>query len=542
MGAAWREAIPEVKLAHYALKLGPVKGLCADMEPGADAAAIAVKELISGHTFLRAGIDPVSWIGLQIAELQLPLHPCVPELISDFIMCCCISVSPFTFSPVELDEVYRLSESDSLVCRLVVAYLVLSHNSQVKQLGSKCLTTVYPPEVIERLNLKPLLRDVEGLEFGVLLPERLMVICMSEYPEVMAEPMWYVVREEPLVASWLLTEDDQSQGEWKVSPLHARLIQLSRKSDKELSHHLEEVCGGEILTQLVKDECSEAEARVVFAAVWRKLFSSSPISCSVATMEVMKNERVVKSISSAKMIKDPLMVLRVKESVFKCVYLFGILLEILEAYSSSSRKRLFFAISAALPGPDKEGMEQLAVVQDCAIAQLVIEVLAHANNAEIEALCCRFLHQMFIQHPNVLQPLHNQGFPRKCIGLMVDQVPSCHIWINSLFPNLLLVKQEAKRAFTIELASHLCAKYPTPQALDIARSLLHHLLEEAKTTPLQTLSFVKVTSASLKRIIEAFPVLLDEFVELCECFPKDQTFWNDVVPTFDIQPVISKIK
>ena len=94
-----------------------------------------------------------------------------------------------------------MSVSSSLAVRVVCAYLVLSHNAMVRKLP-ECLVPIYSANVIQQFELKRLLRDADGKGLDALV-EQLTVVCMSECPEIMmADQMWFVLREEPLRAHW----------------------------------------------------------------------------------------------------------------------------------------------------------------------------------------------------------------------------------------------------------------------------------------------------------------------------------------------------
>ena len=512
MAAAWREMLPEPKLVRRVLELEPVQGLRRGCNE--DAAVLAVMELMVGHSFIRARVDPASWVSQQIGLLARPLHACVLDFVASFVAGSCNISSSFHYAPIPAERMIELTAtSEALQVRLVASYLALSHNSMVRRMGSHCVTAVYSSETIEQFGLKRLLRDAQGQGMDILV-EKLSVVCMSECPEIMvADQMWFVLREEPLVATWKRAESGLASGE-------------------EVS--VDELCGI-ILPRVLSQGASDEAAHVFFGAQWRRAYRLSPTAVALATMRVLRDQHVTgKSLSSSNMISDPLMLLRVKEAVFQCPEVFGILLELINVYSTASRKRFWTAMAPLdEDSPDRHGLGRLAIMQDCAIAQLVIE-LCSKYDRPIQLLCCSFLHQLFISHPATLELLHHQGYAPDALEVLVDNVPSLHVCLD-LLPVLLCKDDMELRLFATKLASHLFVRYATPQALEIARDMLVHLMEQARMAPVETRQFLGLIQESLGRILSVFPVLLDEFVETCEYLgTSGRDAFIQVAPIFDL--------
>lgn len=112
--------------------------------------------------------------------------------------------------------------------------------------------------------------------------------------------------------------------------------------------------------------------------------------------------------------------------------LYGALLEILNGFASASRQQLNASLQHHEEGsPAREGITKLVLAQDCALAQLVIEVCA-SGNAEIRSISCGFLHQLWIAQPSTLHLLHHQGYPADAVPVLVEHVPSMHVCIDFL--------------------------------------------------------------------------------------------------------------
>ncbi len=72
----------------------------------------------------------------------------------------------------------------------------------------------------------------------------------------------------------------------------------------------------------------------------------------------------------------------------------------------------------------------------------------------------------------------------------------------------------------------------------MATDLLQSLLEATRTAPVQTASFLSAVTSSLRRVLKAFPVLLDQFVEICEELRSvgGEALFNLCVDVFDLPP------
>jgi hypothetical protein len=538
MGAAWRDALPETLLASFAASMGPVPSLFAGMRVNEDGPALAMKEFMASHLLMRARVDQAvaaNWMAKQIACLDLPLHSCVIELVAEFVNCCCYSGSS-PLLPLSVDQVKAL-QTGSLVQRLVGAHLVLSHNSVVNHLGDKCRVLPYAIDVVEGFAVKRLLGQAAmDPRFGAL-PEKIMLLCLSDHPEMMADQKGFLLREKPLIAGWMLSQEGQKF--WSVSAVHQELLMLSRRSDEQLC---DEACQrtlyGILLPALLHSENRDESAELAFASIWHRVHNLMPVPVSVSTIEVLSRRgRESAPVTSAAMIKDPLLIISVLNPTvyLKFPAFLGLVLEILSVYASTSRKRILSA-AAVFPeaSPNRETLARLAIVQDTAISQLLIEIISVCES-DSQVLVCAFLHQLWLEHPRVLALLHYQRYPSAVVPVLVEHVPSVHVVVD-LLP--VFLESAERRDWAVLVASFLLPKYATPKSLALARMIFQTLLKSAQTAPRQTLAFVKGNVTALRRLIHVFPVLLDEFVELCESVrgksKDDQMVWDSIVTAFDI--------
>lgn len=270
----------------------------------------------------------------------------------------------------------------------------------------------------------------------------------------------------------------------------------------------------QILPQLLNDPVDTLDAQVVFASIWRRLYRLHPVQVSLAFLWCVRPPHHSEPPNTSEaLIRDPLLVMRVHSGIFECAPLYGAVLEMLNGFASASRKLLEARVLASQNEAEKERLGRLFQAQDCAICQLVIEVCAKGSDA-IQELSCGFLHQVWIQNPGVLHLLHHQGYPVEAVPILVESVPSMHVCIDFL-PLLLNSEAPARKVWAIFLASYVLCKYPTPRSLEVATLLMQNLLDAARSTPLQSMGILRVCAPSIRRVLQGFPVLLDQFVEIC---------------------------
>ncbi len=474
MGAAWRDALSDSVMAAHAAMLPTVASLCrSSAEPGP---ALAMKECLASQLLLRTRVDcAAGWLARQIANLALPLHPVVLELVAEFVSCCVVLGSS-PLSPLSVEQMTALQRQGSVVSKLVAVFLALSHNAAIKHLGDKTRATPYSLDLIEGFKIKRLLSLASSSDFGAL-PEKVLLLCVTDHPEMIADQKGFQLREGPLVASWM--ED-------RLSDEHREIVALSRLSDDRLcdDEGVQQVLFVQLLPSL-----SDRNAILAFSKIWYRMHNLMPVAISVATVKALARPHgSTNVISSAALIKDPLLILSVIEpNVF---FKFApILLEVLSVYASASRKAIMSAES------DKELRVRLATVQDAAIAQLMIELLVSANAVlDVQIVICAFLHQLLLENPSVLSLIHHQRYPVAGVSILVEHIPSLHVVLDML-PELL----ESQRDWSLLLASYLLPKYATPKSLSLARLIFQSLLKASQTAPRETLKFVKVTKKTSEK-------------------------------------------
>lgn len=321
LGSAMREALPEDVLVAQALQTTPVAQLNADMEgSGADAAALAMHELMRAHVFVRHGKRNVrEWLVAQLGAVSTPLHPCLADFVSTFVTDCTSPPPSAALEPVEAEAVLQLARSPNAAVRLVGALLVLQHNAASRVASTnKAGAQPYARPVVEAFSLRRLLALAQpelplGRGAGASVAAAVTALCIAHHPELLMEELWLVSREQPLVAAWLL--DDPAASGWAIAPLRARLEALARRPDLDLLADAPAIIG-DTLPQLVADPENTAGEQVVFAAIWRRIHRLDPMAASLAFVSALRLHQN-DPLSSAVLLDDALRVLRVQPAVLK---------------------------------------------------------------------------------------------------------------------------------------------------------------------------------------------------------------------------------
>ena len=118
---------------------------------------------------------------------------------------------------------------------------------------------------------------------------------------------------------------------------------------------------------------------------------------------------------------------------------------------------------------------------------MLIELLINGDNREVDNeqrqvqchICC-FIHELFIDEPQLCKLIHFQGYPIEVKPALVAGVPSMHICF-SFIPELLSITSNERRLFGINLSAQLARTYSIPKTLDLCRLALRCGLALAMT-------------------------------------------------------------
>jgi integrator complex subunit 2 len=132
----------------------------------------------------------------------------------------------------------------------------------------------------------------------------------------------------------------------------------------------------------------------------------------------------------------------------------------------------------------------------------------------MQCIVCSFIHQMFIDNANLAEVVHFQGYPTQLVPILVGGVPSMHICLEFL-PKLLSHYDLDKQIFAINLAAHLCEKYPIVRTYNVAKLAIN-----VSATILQSITiderkkFFKKISSAIVIFYTKLPPLTQECMSL----------------------------
>ena len=121
----------------------------------------------------------------------------------------------------------------------------------------------------------------------------------------------------------------------------------------------------------------------------------------------------------------------------------------------------------------------ILVTQKAAAVQILIELLVGAEERkdhyfeqrQVQCHICCFIHELFIEEPQLCKLIHFQGYPIEAQKALVMGVPSMHICL-SFIPEMLRITSNERRLFVINLLAHLAKQYSLPKTLDLCRLTL----------------------------------------------------------------------
>lgn len=237
---------------------------------------------------------------------------------------------------------------------------------------------------------------------------------------------------------------------------------------------------------------------------------------------------------------DPLIVLRCDNRVFRCVDTLNIVLHILSAFLSASRRCLQDQIDEQ-PSRQKDtrNLEELRatliLAQTSAAIQILLEscmpteeeqkilnkqesgcelssderLMIDRFDASVNCIC-EHLHQVFIADTNLAKLVHFQTYSSQLLSTTSDKIPSMHICLDFI-PELLSQPDLSKQVFVIELTSHLCEKYAITKSLNVAKLCFNvaYTLLQLLPSERRALFFIPVLPALL-RICKVFPILRED--------------------------------
>jgi integrator complex subunit 2 len=289
------------------------------------------------------------------------------------------------------------------------------------------------------------------------------------------------------------------------------LRELQRLDVAALEQRRADALLGALLSALLGDEGGGEEEPprallVGFRALWLRWFAAAPWALALATANRLRASKA--PLSHRELVNDPLLLMQCRRRVLALPSLLAVLLHIVELYMGASRRELT-ARADAIAHADERKREQVATLlhaQSSALVQLLLDAsLGDARGAEQRALICAFVHRQFIETPLLIKIVHFQTYDAALIPMLVDGVDSMHVCLDFL-PELLAQPRRRKRAFAVQLAARLVARYPVAKSLQLAVAVVEHMRTVPCSTP-DGARFLLATLPSMATLCGAFPPL-----------------------------------
>ncbi|KAJ2689365.1 Integrator complex subunit 2, partial [Coemansia spiralis] len=285
---------------------------------------------------------------------------------------------------------------------------------------------------------------------------------------------------------------------------------------------------GQFAGQLCRAAAARPDHRGLVASVrqtWIMLHALNPHAVSAATANAWRSEaeQAKPKLVLQDIWLDPLVILRCDTRVFQSADLVDILLTMLTeslALSRTTMRRAFTLRqkdSGALKRPHLNAIIQL---QESAVVQLLIEVAAFAQSADVRWLIFEFIHGQFLEQRAIQKLVHFQAYDVAAIDGMIKHVPSMHA-CSEFIPELLMQAAPSLQQFAIRLAAAVISEYPIATNEGMAREvLLPHvqttLAQIAGTTTPEEAAVGDAMLEAVAAVGAAFPLIRPACAHLAE--------------------------
>lgn len=172
-------------------------------------------------------------------------------------------------------------------------------------------------------------------------------------------------------------------------------------------------------------------------------------------------------------------------------------------------------------------------LEDSALVLLLIDLMLFVDDlpdtdgmelgvkSELRSGICTFLQRLFVNDGELMNIVHHQGYPSRALPWLVESVPAMHFCLELAPPMLAHSFQRFASsdalpphvAFSVQMASWVVKRYPTPRSLEIA-TYIFDLYRSVGKSLHPTLW--RSTLPDLSRMVLAFPALATGLVELIQ--------------------------
>ena len=534
------EIFTENVVAAHAAQVPVTKGLNSKMSGFLPVHCI--QQLLKSRAFSKHQVPIKTWVYQQILASGTPVHPLMKDLIESFVNTVLIPATNRIqetnepFSEAEIDRVFKADNYNNAAKILTLYYVTLYEHVRLINmraiLGNQRKALKYSHELMARLPIKFLLRMAERDEkkYGVIYPQ-LLKICTTRYPHLCLVQDWLDEDEESAGKTIPSNSDDNEEDILCPSKL-SLLAQKSEGDHEEFWKYHEQIVSR--LPELL-EESTPRRTRELVKIIWFKLNRIHPRKLWASTCDALKIQASTLTknrLGQEDLVLDPLQVIRCDRRVFRVGPILEMILYMLKACLAASRTHLANHLldhpildrhhhQVAAPGStqvtndmEREELKNaLVATQESAAVQILLESMVPTSEeksllsdiGECQSLICSYLHEAFIQDPNLAKLVHFQGYPNELLPVLIRGVPSMHICLD-FGPELLSQPDPEKQAFAVNLISHLSVHFSLPKSYSITRLAVNSLS-----------TLLSVLSLEERNIL--FPQVLPALVRFCQAFP-----------------------
>eukprot|EP01080_Neovahlkampfia_damariscottae_P004027 gene4027-7283_t len=444
-----------------------------------------VHQLLKGKLFRKMEIDISNWVWSVITKenpkTQL-IFPIIISLVENSTMHPSFS---FCMKLFKEDDISKIFESGSILVQSFLLYYILSYNSYQEGYSLEILDKCDVISIIEYLQL-------ERKELGNFYSQLLSLIV--EQLQHLFHFSFYSSKNHAIKNISIDAILDPLKDQKKTKHiLDLLLISDHKKYEDDIIKMYS------ILNQSLE---TEKYLKSSYLKLWRKLYGNYPMKIALKTV----NSTLNLDLQNHKEIYKNILVL------FKMEFLDEIFLQILESYMIASRKYIQ-SISK-----DKDHSQMLILTQDSTIIQILLEKSLKLKSKQ---LIFTFIHQRFIENPNIAKMVHFQTYPISLIQHTIHGIESMHICMDFLHEILNQTSFE-KKIFGIVLTSYLVEKYPTQRCVELTNNSITQMKNILSNYSNENKYMIVQCLEAFKRFHKTFPFL--------DCYSVLQNLkWNDEI-------------
>ncbi|KAL9657459.1 hypothetical protein ABK040_016727 [Willaertia magna] len=500
------ELFPVEKLAREILTVLPLPFYTNDN----DYVLQCVFRMLKSKLFRKHNVDASEWVLQQIKTVQSvdeynnTLHPLIPKIVKELIDNCIPHVNMTFemkfFTDEQVLEIFQSNSYNQITRSLILYYILTVNNTTIKHHKR------YGPNILDKCNVVEVVKYIQEhrKQVGIFYSQLLSVV----------EDLQYLFHLETL-----LSVNEKEILDEKINNKHKNF------TEQEINETLNDPIKNQYRTRIILDNlktdinlCKSLQLKIInllninnplgfimnfenvhryvlnsFKDLWKFLFSkSNPMKLSLQTINALSTfNDTSEEIDYLDIYQNILLLFKIDQRVFYSPPLLDIFLQILSLFMTASRKYIL-----QLPQNDNLLKDSLIKTQESSILQLLLDYMnpkLQQDNELIQSLheddgrtdiriiqrkICQFIHQRFIENPDLSRLIHFQTYDPSLLPITVSLIDSIHVCMDFI-EELLRQPKVHQQMFAVQLASYLCEKYPLHRYIESAKSAINRLKDIA---------------------------------------------------------------